>query len=269
MLSFETFSMGKRFKILIPFFFFGILYTLFCHLDLLGFMADEAKYGYWFLWAIVIYSLFLYIIRTLKVNLVLGIVAIEAMLLMLHFFFHRTTIGMTISTDHLWYLWPFFTLGLLMKRGAFDWFKQRAQITFLLSVCVISFALFVAVRFNLFHRYWPYNIVKITMAFPICISLLLVFYDAECRLKGWTSPVKSCLKSMGTVIGTSTLQIYVLHYFILHVLDLSSFGQYMIDNNMAWLELIVSPVLAILISYVCVYAAKVIYKMHLGIVFGR
>jgi fucose 4-O-acetylase-like acetyltransferase len=247
-ITFETFSIFKRFKVLIPFFIFGILYSLFCHLSLLGFIEDEAKYGYWFLWAIVIFSLFLYIIRKFRTNLILGIITIEVLLLILHFFFHRTVIGMTLSTDHLWYLWPFFSLGILMKRGGFDWFRKKTITTFVFSILVITFSLFTAIYFNLFNRYWPYAILKMIMAFPICISLMLAFYCTEQKMKGNTSSAKSYLKRMGANLGTNTLQIYVLHYFIIHFLNLSFLGQYMINHGVIWLEYIISPLIAILID---------------------
>ena len=268
-LNFDTFSLGKRFKVLIPFFFFGILYSsLIIGCSVFGFLGNEAKCGYWFLWAISIFFLFLYIIRLSKMNPVLGMVMTEILFLLLHFFFHRTTIGMTISTDSLWRLWPFFSLGVL-KNVWFDWIRQRAKLTFSLCAIAISLALFVAIYFNLFDTYWPGGILRLIMAVPICIMLILLFYDAEMKCKNSSSAIKGCLKRMGSEIGTSTLQIYVLHYFILHYLDLHFFGQYMIDNNMIWLEFIVSPVLAILISYICIYVSKLLHKMKLGIVFGR
>ena len=267
-LNFESFSLGKRFKVLIPFFFFGILFSSLVGFSISEFLENEAKCGYWFLWAISIFFLFLYIIRLTKMNPVLGLVMTEILFLLLHFFFHRTTIGMTISTDSLWRLWPFFSLGVL-KNVWFDWIRQRAKLTFSLCAIAISLALFVAIYFNLFDTYWPGGILRLIMAVPICIMLILLFYDAEMKCKNSSSAIKGCLKRMGSEIGTNTLQIYVLHYFIHHYLDLHFFGQYMIDNNMIWLEFIVSPVLAILISYICIYVSKLLHKMKLGIVFGR
>ena len=267
-LNFESFSLGKRFKVLIPFFFFGILYSLLIGCSVFGFIENEAKCGYWFLWAISIFFLFLYIIRLSKMNPVLGMVITEVIFLLLHFFFHRTTIGTTISTDSLWRLWPFFSLGVL-KSVWFDWIRQRTKLAFSLCAITICLVLFIGIYYNLFDTYWPCGILRLIMAFPICIMLVLLFYYTEMKCKNKSFAIKGCLKRMGNEIGTNTLQIYVLHYFILHYLDLHFFGQYMIDNNMIWLEFIVSPVLAILISYICIYVSKLLHKMKLGIVFGR
>ena len=53
--NYEYFLLKGRLKLLIPFFLLGTLYAAFCGLPLSGFLIQEAKYGYWFLWAIAIF----------------------------------------------------------------------------------------------------------------------------------------------------------------------------------------------------------------------
>ena len=270
LINFSSFSIRKRLKNLIPFFFFGILYALLIHGSIIGFMTSLFKYGYWFLWALIIFNSFVFVILKTKSNLLVGFVMVEVFLLVLYVISRNTTFEYLFSLKLLIPLWPFFFLGIMMKHGGFEWFAQRSKLTFTVSVLLVISVLLADSLFDV--SAWPYrldDIMNRAMAFPICVSLMLVFYYAEKICKGKTSPVKSCLKSIGTMVGTNTLQIYVLHFFIFYFMDLSAFGQYMIKNNKVWLELIVSPVLAIAASYACVYASKLIYKMHLGIVFGR
>jgi hypothetical protein len=273
-MNFDKFSMQKRFKILIPFFIFGILYTLLSDFGILNFMESLDKHGYWFLWAIVIFSMFLYMIRRSKINLIIGMFIIELILVLLRFFYHGTLIDTFLSLNILCYLWPFFSLGVIMNRGLSPWINQRALVSFIINSIFIIITILCVIKTNQYSKW-----IELLMAFPICINFLIAFSYVEKKFKNKCCTVKKILKHIGTDIGTNTLQIYVLHYFVIYLLnwhyfshcvfDLHSFGRYMIANNMAWLELIVSPVLAILISYICIYTAKFLYKMHLGIVFGR
>lgn len=77
------------------------------------------------------------------------------------------------------------------------------------------------------------------------------------------------LKWTGTLIGTNTLQIYVIHYFLIMPFNLNMFGNYMIENNLVALEYLISPLLSVIIAILCVYISKALYAMRLGFVFGR
>ena len=113
----ETFQIKKRAKMLIPFFAFGMIWTIVNQLSFIGFFEHEAKYGYWFLYALFMYFVFLAIIRAIGRNLYGGMAIVEIILMGLHAMFHRTIPGTLMSTDHMFQLWPFFCLGIIMKRG--------------------------------------------------------------------------------------------------------------------------------------------------------
>ena len=237
-------------------------------------MCDEWKNGYWFLWAIVIFCLFLYVIRILKINIIIGIIGIEILLLGVFYFTRNTLFCPLSSIRRLLILWPFYSLGIILNRGLFTRLKSKAKMIFISNILIIIFIS--AISKYLFPQLdlinlKSYPILRMILAFPICIDLLLAFYYAEQFFKGNKSKIKLHIKEIGNVIGKHTLQIYVLHYFILDITLpwRHSLGQYMINNNIVRIELIISPILAILISYICVYISKLIYKLHLGIVFGR
>jgi fucose 4-O-acetylase-like acetyltransferase len=267
-INYDKFSLNNRLKILIPFFIFGIINTILRRQELLHFMMDIFKSGYWFLWVLIIFSLFLFLIRILKLNIIFGSIIVETVFLILLYFIHGSTFESIISLYFLWRLWPFFSLGVMMKdKNWFDWIKRKAKIIFILCILTFTIALYLSIHLDLFVCYMTYKL-QFLIALPICLLLMLTFYYAEQNSKGKYFPCKSYLKKMGNDIGTNTLQIYVLHYFILDLLKLQSFGQYMIANNMVWLELIVSPILALMIAYACICISKLVYKMHIGIVFG-
>lgn len=132
----ETFSLAKRAKMLIPFFVFGLAWTAYNQLSFWGFFENEAKYGYWFLYVLFMFCLFLTIIRRTKRNLYWGMAIVEIVLMGLHVCFHRTVPGTTLSTDHMFQLWPFFCMGIILRRGLLDKVLSHKMVVSL--VCVLS-----------------------------------------------------------------------------------------------------------------------------------
>ena len=262
--NYEHFLLKSRLKLLIPFFVLGIIYTIFSGASLTGFFIHEAKYGYWFLWVITIFFIFLYVIRRLGIKLLIGIIGVELVFLTLHAVFRRTDIGTALSTDHLWFLWPFFSIGVFLRRSLFGWIKQQAWLTGGSSLLLIA-VFGTAIYFN--HSVSIFKILNFLIAFPICIMLFIVFYTSEEKLKGVSFTGKHLLKSMGSNIGTQTLQIYTLHYYFIYILDLHFVGS--LIEARPWTEFIISPFLSVVISYLCIYMAKLLYKLHLGFIFGR
>ncbi len=208
----------------------------------------------------------LYVIRKLHLSFIGGAVVVQALLLALHFYFRRTEVGTTLSTDHLWALWPFFSLGIFLKNK--EW--QHWHVNRLIPV----FAILSLVSLTILNKIGEGNeiLLKACTALaglPLCLFFLFLFVWLEQQYKGKISRVKSVLKWTGTLIGTNTLQIYVIHYFLIMPFNLKMFGNYMIENNLVALEYLISPLLSVMIAILCVYISKTLYAMRLGFVFGR
>lgn len=123
----SKFSLISRLKILIPFFIIGLSYTFMTDGDFVSFFTSESKNGYWFLWVIVLYFIVLHLIRICKVKLLVAVICVELIFISLHFFFRRTLVGTTISTDHLWQMWPAFASGVLIRDVFIDKIKNRVM----------------------------------------------------------------------------------------------------------------------------------------------
>jgi len=264
----ERFKLASRVKLLIPFFFFGLLYTyLITEHDFVSFIEHEAKCGYWYLYAIVVFFFALWIIRQTKINLTLGIVLFGLFFIGLHALFHRTTIGTSLSTDHLWQMWLFFSFGIFLRRKGFDILKKHVSRN--LVVCVIFTILLIIVPMYLPQNAMTSIGIGTIRCFFISAGFLLLFYALEQYFKPYQSKTKQCLKSIGNDVGKNTLQIYVLHYFFLSLIPMKFLGDWMLRENVVWLEYLISPVLSLVIAYFCIWTACLIYKLHLGFVFGR
>ena len=267
--KYENLKIKKHLKILIPFFVFGIPYAYIKGYSPWEFLGNETKVGYWFLWSLSIYYISLGFIKLTKMNLIKGMLLVQVIFLFLHLLLHRTTIGMFIGTDHLWSLWSFFCLGYFLHHGIFDYLHSHRRTVYFIAGLAIATCASVGGAYNLFDSYWPSIILRWILAFPICIFLTLAFYQIELRLKGTNFVGKEWIKQIGSSIGTNTLQVYVLHYYLLLILNLKILGNFMIQNHLAILEYIISPILAIVIAQICIWISDLLHSIHLGILFGR
>ena len=263
----QRFSLVKKTKLLIPFFVFGLLFTYTMGSgNAIYFMTNEAKGGYWFLWVLLLYFLLLHVIRKSHLPFIGGAVVVQVLLMVLHFYFRRTEVGTTLSTDHLWALWPFFSLGVFLKNK--EW--QHWHVNKLIPVfAILSIISLITLNKTGGGNELLLKLYKDLVGFPLCLFFLFLFVWLEQQYKGKTSRVKNMLKWTGTLIGTNTLQIYVIHYFLIMPFNLKMFGNYMIENNLVALEYLISPLLSMMIAILCVYISKALYEMRLGFVFGR
>ena len=261
----ETFNLAKRAKMLIPFFVFGFAWTAFVQLPIGGFFTSEAKYGYWYLYVLFAFFVFLSLIRAMKRNLYIGMGLVQIGLMGLHFMFHRTITGTTISTDHMFQLWPFFCLGIILRRGLLN--KIYSHKIKVLTICSLGVVGIWGgqIYFRLTETLLIYT--NDLMSFFIVPMLFVVFHEAEVRFKGTTNPVKKTAKSLGHYIGINTLQIYVLQYFAINLTEKLVCDVLKVD--LSSYELLLSPVLAVIICLLCVLVTEVLYKVKLGFVFGR
>lgn len=261
----ESFNLVKRAKMLIPFFVFGFAWTAFVQLPIGGFFTSEAKYGYWYLYVLFAFFVFLSLIRATKQNLYIGMGLVQVALMGLHFMFHRTITGTTISTDHMFQLWPFFCLGIILRRGQLN--KIYSHKIKVLTICSLGV---VGIWGGQLHFQLTDTLLIYTndlMSFFIVPMLFVLFHEAEERLKGMSNPIKSVAKYLGHKIGINTLQIYVLQYFAINLTEKLVCDVLKVD--LSSYELLLSPVLAVIICLLCVLVTEVLYKVKLGFVFGR
>lgn len=265
----SKFSLISRLKILVPFFVIGLSYTFMTDCDFVSFFTSESKNGYWFLWVIVLYFVVLHIIRICKVKLPVAVICVELIFISLHFFFRRTLVGTTISTDHLWQMWPAFASGVLIRDVFIDKIKNRVMGVMGGSLFWGLIMLFVG---NHFTNEIVHKLLFVAAGLPLAIFFMVLFYYAEMSLKRKKFWGKNCLKKMAAVIGTQTLQVYTLHYFVLYllsVLGIQRLSSFMDDMSLGYVVLMVSPLMAFMIACICIGVAKMIYAIRLGAIFGR
>lgn len=266
----EKVHIKKRLKLLIPFFVFGLLYSYLCtDYDVISFVLDRCKNGYWFLFELVVFNFFVWVIAKNKRNLWLCYGILQAIAIIAYFLFLRHTTIADIVGLYYWCTYmPFFFVGIMLRRISVETLYTKKTLVFVSSLCLIS-VLFV-IRFLVNGSYWPTHIAELLISLPVSICLLLLLYIAEIKTKSRLFYGKQMLKTIGSQIGRYTLEIYVLHYFVMYFLsDLQYVGVFMKDNDCLWLEIVISPMIALLICYVCIGMAKLSERLRLTFLFGK
>lgn len=134
----EKIHLPKRAKMFIPFLIFGLSWTLLIGLTVSDFFTEEFKRGYWYLYVLFVFCLLLAACRRLPWRLEVGMILVQCFLMSLHLAFHGTAVGETLSTNHMFQLWPFFCLGILFRRGLLAWLQKRELPTILLSLLIVE-----------------------------------------------------------------------------------------------------------------------------------
>lgn len=260
----------KRSKLFVPFFLFGLLYSYFiAKCDVVDFMTDLCKQGYWFLFEIFLFNLIVWLIVKMRVKLAVGFLVIEVLSLVAYFGFMRHTLAANIIGIYYWctYL-PLFFIGIYMRKMSIERIYEKRSLVFCMSTIVV--VLLLLVRYIAHGSYWPTHIAELLMSIPVSACILLLLFLIEMKAKQKSFFGKKVLKAMGSQLGQYTLEIYVLHYFVMYPLNgFKAFGQYMIENDCLWLELFISPFLALFICYICIALAKVIERCKLSFLFGK
>jgi fucose 4-O-acetylase-like acetyltransferase len=261
----ENFKLSSRLKILIPFFIIGIINTLVAGFTIQSFFTTLDKNGYWFLYVLVVFFVCMYGLRKSKINLYIGLIIFEVLFAILYVLVSKE-VNYLLGIASMFLNWPFFSLGIISKRiNLVEKISSRKLLTYILSFLFVSFLFIISTHVN--GKVSSMFIDSIMAVFILAI-LVVFFYSLDTKYE-ISNNCHSIINKLGTEIGTSTLQIYTLHYFFLRLIRKLSIGEYLMANDLCWLELIISPVLAFVIVYLCIYTAKIIYKIHLGFIFGR
>jgi len=259
--KYNSFKLSDKWKLLIPFFLIGLFFYILLG-NPIGFLTNGKKCGYWFFWVIFVFYVLLYLIRRTRLNLYLGSIIVWGLLLIIG---HYLSLEWRdyLSWRDIELLWPYFVWGVILKYIDFEKHINKKLLFY------IFMPLLIAVLFVFCKKVIHIMVLSILAKMLLIVLMIVLFHDLENLFKGKSSKFKTIIKKVGSDIGTNTLQIYSLHFIVFHFTRTPALGNFLLEHNMLWAEFIISPVLAIILSYICIYTAKLMYKLHLGFVFGR
>lgn len=237
-------------RIIIPFLFWGILYTLYQGWGIGMFFLSPWKSGYWYLFVLA----YLYVLMPMII-LPNSIVA------------HRKSIYLYILILPLLYYVINKFSGLLPVK-----LFCVLSVTPLMQT-IIPFGMgMIVTYFGVLNKALDKKIAGVAIAL-IYVSLMAWAYysrNLSIRLLGFNVGVWAwlyCFRYFQVggryinktlqIIGQYSLQIYVLHYFILDQINLHFIGDYCVATGLYGLDLLSAIVLAFGVSGICVMIARI------------
>ena len=254
--KFETFSdMGgtlfKKFRrILVPFFVFGLCYCTMINHSFIELITHNMKYGYWYLWVLFEFYIFacVYTIISKYVsNIILDIliaILLYIPIIALHVYGTEDVTNF-FSVNQMFKLYPYFMLGVFLSKYGITTkiFSNNSIYTLMILLSVIAL-LFIPTQ--LYRR-------NIILSFSITFLICCILYQYE--------DSNSKIFTIMDYLGGKTLDIYVLHYFFIKLLNLQWMSDFFKGNSYSFMvEFVVCAVSAVFIIAFSLLVSTIIRK---------
>lgn len=251
-------EMYKKFRVLMmPFLLIGIVFAYCASKDALQFFMSDPKLGYWYLWALFVmylthfvYELFVYkpgntIIRdVLWGGLVAGIFFAAKI-------FASAQICSLLSITYISWLYPFFFLGVMIKKYKLHELAFKNDIVFTLGLILcMAYVVLYAVGFRL-----PIRIALFVFAFgaiPVIMNLVAKYENQN-----------SWFLNKLDFIGHNTLDVYTYHFFFLNMFTCTWLGDWVKDNYTPMLEFFVTIIPTFTFVFLAIALGQLIRRSDL------
>ena len=254
--------LNKLKGLIIPLLVFGVMFSItFGNIDtmvdfadrVLGFIHSPNKYGYWYLMTLAVFYLSLQLFRINKWNskVVEIIIAFGTWIVFYCGWKWTAQINDPFCLLNCGNFYIFFILGVFSsKYGLID--KMMHHNT-LFTIGIIGYLV-------LFDYVAPLHAVRSIVkhiALPLCALLVIVplFVKRECDA--------SFVESRLEYFGRNSLDIYVIHYFIITHIHLEVVDDWLQDSGNLFLSVILTVVLSLAVSFACIGVGKILRYSHL------
>lgn len=268
-----TMSKKKLLIQLIPTFVFGLIYAYAYHdANFLTFVTHNGKLGYWFTIALLEIFLIVYTTNVFLYNsnqrthrkrmlvaltLLSGGLFLTKIVLKMHPSLNE--IGNVLSLHHSFNYFQYFAFGYIcsMYKEEFNKLLENKYITTAIIALFVTF-FYTKVSYIGVHVSNSMNVWKmLDIAFEALIGYfgLLIVYNA---FKTYQSSFTANNKVGGAlqVIGKRTLDVYLLHYFLLP--HLPQIGKYIQEGHNATLEISIGVLISLIIIGLCLIISAVL-----------
>lgn len=254
---------------LVPTLILGIIYTCvyLTNCNLMDFIGNSAKLGYWF--TIVIFEMY-FIFYTLNLclynsnvkrfekRLFISLVLLSILSFCLWIIFTKFSNKLVdaFCLLNLCKFFPYFAFGIIcsMNKDLFHRILENKYFTF---VIILLFC--IGFYVNRFYLSIPSNVIIILLWFIVTFLIgfagLLIVYNTFRVYKDSFSSDKK-IGRMLQYIGKRTLEIYLLHYFLLPTLP--ALGNMLSKSNNFVLELVVGLFISLLVIAVCLVVSNIL-----------
>lgn len=235
-----------------------LFYLVYLHIHKIGLydgLFDGPKQGFWFTFVLFEFFVFCAIVRFFVRNKWGDVILVIMGLCFYPFSWPGIRDALPIPNDILeffsfmhWYLFIYFVLGILLKKY-FDVVQRWLDSRWFLAFCILFF--FLGIPFQ--------NLIPVKNAiisFPLSLAGLVILFSFF-RQKQDLFSSKTRLGRIFQYTGRRTLDIYLIHYFLLP-LQLKEVVTVFHDYSMPIIEFAISTLIALLIMAVCLLIGNII-----------
>jgi len=243
---------SKSLKLIAPCLFFGLFYSIIFQKGVVHFFLDGMKHGYWYLWVLAEYYLFsLFFARFCKHphwkligELLFGGVVFVFLGTMNRYLL--PDLSGFFSLHNCVSYFPCFFGGLLIRR--YQLLEKIVTVSYCRLIIVFLSIIGFLVPTLPLAKYW-------NLAAVIILVLQILYF--------WERRDLKIIRYLAS-IGRSSLDIYLLHYFIVFPLSLIFLQSYMLIFGWgAMIQVLVSFAIAVPISVLCMFIGTLIHKSQL------
>lgn len=249
----------KMCALLLPLCVFGICFTLYytgtSRLENIpskvwSFISSNNKMGYWYLFDLALFYVTIPLYSLNKhnkwwIDAAIGIF-VEAL-------FYIGWKPENTFTDVMCLLnaasfYPFFVMGYMVRKyNMMSWLQKN---NWIFTISLISYVLMLA--FPL-HSHVLHTLTwRVLMPMTGILTSLLFFANRENN--------DSQVEKQLSFIGKHTLDIYVLHYFLIGSINLSALGLWFKDTKNGLLATLLAILIAVTVAYISIYSGKLLRK---------
>lgn len=224
-----------------PFFFVGLSFALFYYKDASVFFGSNVKNGYWYLFVLSFFYVFLWSFR-----LITRVVKFKWMDIVWSVMIYVFLIALNLTLPERWCnilsvyqarsLWPLFIAGYLYR-------KYNLTETFLSKNVVFSCSLigYVVTVYFFTKGHFRFFLLSAFLSVPTFVYL---FKKCESN--------HDIVSNALARIGRHSLDIYIYHFFFVFALRLSGWHEYFIATDNLLLESVIVAILSVTIAYSCI-----------------
>ena len=269
---------SKFISLILPMLFFGILYTyLISRKNLTLFILDSAKIGYWF--TLVLFEMYMiyYLVKLLSAKLIskyksfwVWILFLISMIAYIGKYPMRVIdsldyIGGIFSLHYTMNFLQFFVLGILFMH--YKGFIEK----FINKFCKSLYVIISLITISFIGAYCKYSfldpmitdiggftkiISMLTGTFCSYLAVIAVFLIFN-KYSGYISQNKKKVRWLVN-LGTKTLDVYLLHYFIIGLIPLYNYN-YFLKTNIVY-EIVLISFFSVLVIYFSLILSSIIRK---------
>lgn len=245
----------KAWILLVPVILIGIPYALWRGFTLYEFIINPMKYGYWYLITlfelyVIYYIAFSYnVLRNTKYeDFIKGCLIWILLKIIAHLHINATLLD-AIQFWQLTFYWPFFFVATFINK-----YKLQDKLFSNNNLFTVSLLIFGGL-----FIYKEYSSIDNLVMYPLQFAGILCIIYLIYKIKDKNNTILNKLCH----IGRNSLDIYILHYFFIHVSYMKIVGNYFLNHPNFILETIVTLIYAIIIVYCSIYTGKLLRESKL------